>query len=97
MSDFDGTLCPTSLVNHSLFQKSISTIPPQIEVSLLKISQLIPVFIVSSKDFDLLHVTTKRFASTISCVLGIETINHIKHEDETVLDCITERRFSADT
>jgi hypothetical protein len=29
-------------------------------------------------------------------VLGVETINHVKHEDETVFDCITERHFSAD-
>jgi hypothetical protein len=97
MSDFDGTLCPTSSVKSSLFQRSITRIPHELEVSLLKISQHIPIFIISSKDFDFLHMATKRFASIISCVLGIETINHVKHEDETVLDCIVERHFNADT
>ena len=96
MSDFDGTLCPTSSLKSNLFQKSIARIPQELEVSLLKISQLIPVLIVSSKDFDSLHMATKRFASIISCVLGIETINHVKHEDETVIDCILERHFNAD-
>jgi hypothetical protein len=96
MSDFDGTLCPTSSVKRDLLQKSIARIPHELEVALLKISQLIPVLIISSKDFDSLHMATKRFASIISCVLGVETINHVKHEDETVFDCITERHFSAD-
>src|ERR687897_2120211 len=96
MSDFDGTLCPTSSLKSNLFQKSIARIPQELEVSLLKISQLIPVLIVSSKDFDSVHMATKRFASIISCVLGIETINHIKHEDETVIDCILERHFNTD-
>jgi hydroxymethylpyrimidine pyrophosphatase-like HAD family hydrolase len=96
ISDFDGTLCPTSSLKSNLFQKSIARIPQELEVSLLKISQLIPVLIVSSKDFDSLHMATKRFASIISCVLGIETINHVKHEDETVIDCILERHFNAD-
>ena len=94
MSDFDGTLCPTSSLKSNLFQKSIARIPQELEVSLLEISQLIPVLIVSSKDFDSLHMATKRFASTISCVLGIEIINHVKHEDETVIDCIAEQHFN---
>jgi hydroxymethylpyrimidine pyrophosphatase-like HAD family hydrolase len=96
MSDFDGTLCPTSSLKSNLFQKSIARIPQELEVSLLKISQLIPVLIVSSKDFDSLHMATKSFASIISCVLGIETINHIKHEDETIVDCIAEQHFNVD-
>jgi hydroxymethylpyrimidine pyrophosphatase-like HAD family hydrolase len=97
MSDFDGTLCPTlSVRKGNLFQKSIARIPPELEVSLLKISQLIPVLVISSKDFDSLHMATKRFASIISCVLGIETINHVKHEDETVIDCIAEQHFNID-
>jgi hydroxymethylpyrimidine pyrophosphatase-like HAD family hydrolase len=96
MSDFDGTLCPTSSVKRNLFQKSIARIPHELEVSLLRISQQMPVFIISSKDFDFLHMATKRFASIISCVLGIETINHVKHNDDTILDCIIERHFNAD-
>jgi hydroxymethylpyrimidine pyrophosphatase-like HAD family hydrolase len=96
MSDFDGTLCPTSSVKRNLFQKSIARIPHELEVSLLRISQQMPVFIISSKDFDFLHMATKRFASIISCVLGIETINHVKHSDDTILDCVIERHFNAD-
>jgi hypothetical protein len=96
ISDFDGTLCPTSSVKSNLFQKSVARIPRELEVSLLKISQLIPVHIISSKDFDSLHMATKSFASIISCVLGIETINHVKHEGETIDDCIVERHFNTD-
>jgi hypothetical protein len=96
MSDFDGTLFPTSSVKSNLFQKSVARIPRELEVSLLEISQLIPVHIISSKDFDSLHMATKSFASTISCVLGIEITNHIKHEDETIVYCIKEQHFNVD-
>jgi hydroxymethylpyrimidine pyrophosphatase-like HAD family hydrolase len=96
LSDFDGTLCPTSSLKHNLFQKSVARIPQELEVSLLKISQLIPVHIISSKDFDSLHMATRSFASIISCVLGIETINHVKHEDETIVDCIAQQHFNTD-
>jgi trehalose-6-phosphatase len=90
MSDFDGTLCPTSSL------KSAAKIPQELEVSLVKISQLIPVLIISSKDFDSIHIATKRFASIISCVLGIEIINHVKHMDETGINCIAERHLNTD-
>ena len=96
MSDFDGTLCPTSSVKSDPFQKCIARIPQELEMTLVNISQLIPVLIISSKDFDSLHMATKRFASIISCVLGIETINHVKHEDETGIDCIAERHLNTD-
>jgi hypothetical protein len=97
ISDFDGTLCPTTSVKFSTFQKSIARIPQEVETSLIKISQLIPISIISSKDFNFLHTATKRFAGIISCVLGIETINHIKHKDnKTVLDCIIKQHFNAD-
>jgi len=96
MSDFDGTLCPTSSVKSNLLQKSIARIPQELEMTLVNISQLVPVLIISSKDFDSLHMATKRFASIISCVLGIETINHVKHEDETGIDCIAEQHLNTD-
>ena len=80
----------------NLFQKSIAGIPQELEMTLVNISQLIPVLVISSKDFDSLHMATKRFASIISCVLGIETINHVKHGDETVIDCIAEQHFNID-
>src|SRR5918994_3049559 len=96
MSDFDGTLCPTSSLKSNLFQKSIARIPQELEVSLLKISQLIPVLIISSKDFDSIHIATKRFASIISCVPGIEIINHLKHMDEIGIDCIAKRHLITD-
>ena len=90
MSDFDGTLCTTSSL------KSAAKIPQELEVPLVKISQLIPVIIISSKDFDSIHIATKRFASIISCVLGIEIINHLRHMDEIDINCLAKRHLITD-
>jgi hypothetical protein len=45
------------------------------------ISEHIPVCIISSKDFEFLR-RRERFASILSCVLGLETVNHSPHHNE---------------
>lgn len=68
ISDYDGTICPTS----SIYSK-VNPIPEDLYSVLLKISSKIPVCILSSKSFDFL-ATSCTFARIISCILGIETI-----------------------
>jgi hypothetical protein len=57
---------------------SWGVIPSELEQLLGRISERIPVCIISSKDFKFLHERT-RFASILSCVLGMETIVHNSH------------------
>jgi len=64
LSDYDGTLCPTSSLNNSL--------PEDIHNILIAISKFIPVCIVSSKDFQFLGSCVD-FALIISSIMGIET------------------------
>ena len=77
LSDYDGTLCPTTLVRGD-GSDSLGKIPSELEQVLSRISERIPVCIISSKDFKFLHERT-RFASILSCVLGMETIVHNSH------------------
>ena len=64
LSDYDGTLCPTTSLNNSL--------PADLYNILLEISKFIPVCIVSSKDFHYLS-SCINFAVIISSIMGIET------------------------
>jgi HAD superfamily hydrolase (TIGR01484 family) len=77
LSDFDGTLCPTTSLRGD-GSNSWGVIPSELEQLLSRISERIPVCIISSKDFKFLHERT-RFASILSCVLGMETIVHYSH------------------
>ena len=76
LSDYDGTLCSTTSVRSSI--NIVDTIPQELEQILRRISEHIPVCIISSKDFLFLHKRT-RFADILSCVLGIETVVHNSH------------------
>src|ERR671931_2946683 len=76
LSDYDGTLCPTSYVKR---REEDTAIPEDLDKILWNISEKIPVCIVSSKDFYFLHKRTK-FANIISCILGIETIVLKRHD-----------------
>ena len=78
LSDYDGTLCSTTSVRNGV--SSVGTIPKELEQILFHISERIPVCIISSKDFKFLHSRT-RFAKILSCVLGLETVNHTPHYD----------------
>ena len=69
LSDYDGTLCPTS--NAKDFKSN--KIPVELDDTLSEISKDIPVCVVSSKDYDFLCDKT-RFARIVSCIMGIETI-----------------------
>jgi trehalose-6-phosphatase len=80
LSDYDGTLCPTTSVSED-GSDSVGMIPNELKQTLVRISKRIPVCIVciiSSKDFTFLHQRA-RFANILSCVLGIETVIHNPH------------------
>ena len=64
LSDYDGTLCPTTSL--------INALPADLYNILLEISKVIPVCIVSSKDFHYLD-SCASFAVIISSIMGIET------------------------
>jgi HAD superfamily hydrolase (TIGR01484 family) len=66
LSDYDGTLCPTSSLTLS------NSLPEDIHNILLAISKFIPVCIVSSKDLQSLD-SCVNFALIISSIMGIET------------------------
>jgi hydroxymethylpyrimidine pyrophosphatase-like HAD family hydrolase len=74
LSDYDGTLCPTTSI-----RSEENIIPKELENILWGISEKIPVCVVSSKDFGFLHSKT-RFASIVSCILGIETVVLRRHK-----------------
>ena len=97
-SDYDGTLCPTTLVRGGN-SYGVGTIPHGLEQILFRISDRIPVCIVSSKDFEFLH-NRARFASILSCVLGLETINHSPHFNDVEnknLGCIRSQHLITDS
>lgn len=72
--DYDGTLCPTTSV-----RSKENVITEGLENILWDISEKISIRLVSSKDFGFLHNKTK-FASIVSCMLGIETLVLNRHE-----------------
>jgi HAD superfamily hydrolase (TIGR01484 family) len=74
LSDYDGTLCPTSSI-----RSKENNIPKELENILWDIADTIPICIVSSKDFNFLH-NKARFANVISSILGIETLVLKPHE-----------------
>ena len=74
LSDYDGTLCPTTSI-----RSEDNVIPEELDNILWDISEKIPVCIVSSKGFSFLHNKT-RFASIVSCIMGIETMRLWRHK-----------------
>jgi HAD superfamily hydrolase (TIGR01484 family) len=87
LSDYDGTLCPTTAVRGDSSQGNLSH---ELNQLLFCISKHIPLCIIFSKDFAFLHKRT-RFAKILSCVLGIETVIHNSHNDNNKIsnfDCI---------
>jgi trehalose-6-phosphatase len=98
LSDYDGTLCPTTSVRGGNSYDA-GTIPKGLEQILFRISDHIQVCIVSSKDFEFLH-NRARFTSILSCVLGLETINHCPHYNDTEknnLGCVGYQHLIADS
>jgi len=84
LSDFDGTLCPTSSIKYNYNNSNF--IPRSIEDILCEISLSIPICIITSKDFDFIYPKTKKFAKILSCILGLETFvlndrKQIKHDN----------------
>ena len=70
LSDFDGTLCPTSGIKYN--DNSSDFIPRSIEEILCEISLTVPIGIITSKDFDFIYPKTRKFAKILSCILGLE-------------------------
>ena len=70
LSDFDGTLCPTSGIKYNY--NSSDFIPRSIEDILCEISLTVPIAIITSKDFDFIYPKTRKFAKILSCILGLE-------------------------
>ena len=70
LSDFDGTLCPTSGIKYNY--NSSDFIPRSIEDILCEISLTIPIGIITSKDFDFIYPKARKFAKILSCILGLE-------------------------
>jgi len=71
LSDFDGTLCPTSDIRSG--HNNSYMIPQPLEDILTKMSLTIPISIVTSKDYDFIYPKTKKFSKILSCILGLET------------------------
>lgn len=102
LSDYDGTLLPTTLIHnndtkHERFTNDFSQ-TLELETILWKISNKIPIGIISTKDFNFLHYRT-RFANILSCMMSIETII-IKHsESETCYkdNCIHKSMLNIDS
>jgi HAD superfamily hydrolase (TIGR01484 family) len=84
LSDYDGTLCPTSSLRSQYTSNSSNRIPDTLQTILWNISEKIDVCIVSSKDFGFLHPRTK-FAKVLSCIMGIETIVLKRHKLEALM------------
>jgi HAD superfamily hydrolase (TIGR01484 family) len=98
LSDYDGTLCPTTSVRDDNRYGVGGTIPTGLEQILFRISEHIPLCIISSKDFAFLH-NRARFASIFSCALGLETINHSHHyndAEDIKLGCVGYRHLITD-
>jgi hydroxymethylpyrimidine pyrophosphatase-like HAD family hydrolase len=75
LSDFDGTLCPISSIDHYNNDANKSNlIPIDIKEALIEISKEIPICIISSKDFYFLYDKVKEFSNILSCILGMETL-----------------------
>ncbi|TLX85825.1 MAG: hypothetical protein E6L01_05415 [Thaumarchaeota archaeon] len=81
LSDYDGTLSPTTYSNSDNKTGRLSNCRNQIELDrvLWEISSKRTIAIVSTKDFNFLHDRTK-FANIISCMMSIETMI-LKHID----------------
>jgi HAD superfamily hydrolase (TIGR01484 family) len=81
LSDYDGTLIPTTYLNSDDNAGRLTNYRIQIELNraLWEISSKRTIAIVSTKDFNFLHDRTK-FANIISCMMSIETMI-LKHID----------------
>jgi hydroxymethylpyrimidine pyrophosphatase-like HAD family hydrolase len=91
LSDYDGTLCPTTSI-----RSKENVIPEELENILWDISEKIPVCVVSSKDFSFLHNKTG-FANIVSCMLGIETVVLRRHKRTMLPPLNSKEDISFDT
>ena len=66
-TDYDGTLAPADV------DRDDSRVPLGVERALRKLSRLMPIAVITSKDLDFVLPRTKKFAAAWACVGGIET------------------------
>ena len=85
LSDYDGTLCPTTSLSNAL--------PADLYNILLEISKVIPVCIVSSKDFHYLDSCVS-FAVIIASIMGIETFLLQKNKKDFNYNFVNYEDFS---
>jgi hypothetical protein len=105
LSDYDGTLIPTSFLNpnnndikNEAFGNSNNFSKTELERVLWEISSKITIGIISTKDFNFLHYRT-RFANIISCMMSIETII-IKHIESDICykhNCVQQSILNVDS
>jgi 3-deoxy-D-manno-octulosonate 8-phosphate phosphatase KdsC-like HAD superfamily phosphatase len=103
LSDYDGTLSPTTFLNphnkikNEAFNNNYSK-TSELERILWEISSKITIGIISTKDFNFLHYRT-RFTNIISCMMSIETIiiKHIKSDECYKYDCIKKSILNIDS
>lgn len=104
LSDYDGTLSPTTFLNHNnniqneAFTNNNYSKTLELERILWEISSKITIGIISTKDFNFLHYRT-RYANIISCMMSIETIiiKHIKSDVCYKYDCIKKSILNIDS
>ena len=102
LSDYDGTLLPTTLIHnsdtkHEEFANGFSQ-TLELEKILWKISNKITIGIISTKDFNFLHYRT-RYANILSCLMSIETIiiKHIETDVCNKYNCIKKSMLNIDS
>jgi hydroxymethylpyrimidine pyrophosphatase-like HAD family hydrolase len=64
-ADYDGTIAPSSVTRED------SRVPPEVADKLKVLSSLIPIAIITSKDYAFIHPRTE-FASAWACCSGLE-------------------------
>lgn len=98
LSDYDGTLVPTTLIYNSNIHNEWLSQTCELEKVLCQISSKITIGIISTKDFNFLHYRT-RYAHILSCLMSIETI-FIKHIESDVCNkynCVKKSMLNIDS
>jgi trehalose-6-phosphatase len=76
LTDYDGTLVRTADAKNL----QTNVVPSELEEILEKISSEIPVYVISTKDFEFLKDKATTFARILSCMMGIETLVLRNHQ-----------------
>lgn len=80
-TDYDGTIAPMGV------SRSESSVPPSLLTELTRLSKVMPVAVITSKDIGFVRPRTP-FASAWACAMGMEVV--LANDKRHVLDCTTE-------